>query len=79
MSVEEKIQEIVTRIIRKEDIDLNSTATFKEVGADSLDIVQILVALEDAFDIEIVDEDLKSINNMKEFVTYIKSKVAEKV
>jgi len=79
MSVEEKIQEIVTRIIRKEDIDLNSTATFKDVGADSLDIVQILVALEDAFDIEIVDEDLKSINNMKEFVTYIKSKVAEKV
>ena len=79
MSVEEKIQEIVTRIIRKEDIDLNSTATFKDVGADSLDIVQILVALEEAFDIEIVDEDLKSINNMKEFVTYIKSKVAEKV
>jgi len=79
MSVDEKIREIVTRIIRKEDIDLNSTATFKEVGADSLDIVQILVALEEAFDIEIVDEDLKSVNNMKEFVTYIKSKVAEKV
>jgi len=79
MSVDEKIREIVTRIIRKEDIDLNSTATFKEVGADSLDIVQILVALEEAFDIEIVDEDLKSVNNMKEFVTYIKGKVAEKV
>lgn len=79
MSVDEKIREIVTRIIRKEDIDLNSTATFKEVGADSLDIVQILVALEEAFDIEIVDEDLKSVNNMKEFVIYVKGKVAEKV
>jgi len=79
MSVDEKIREIVTRIIRKDDIDLTSTATFKEVGADSLDIVQILVALEEAFDIEIVDEDLKSVNNMKEFVTYIKGKVAEKV
>jgi len=79
MSIEETIQEIVTKIIRKQDIDLNSTASFKDVGADSLDIVQILVALEDAFDIEIVDEDLKSINNIRDFVTYVKSKVAEKI
>ena len=78
MSVEETIREIVTRIIRKQDIDLNSTTSFKDMGADSLDIVQILVALEDAFDIEIVDEDLKSINNIRDFVTYVKSKVAEK-
>ena len=78
MSVEETIREIVTRIIRKQDIDLNSTTSFKDIGADSLDIVQILVALEDAFDIEIEDEDLKTINNLRDFVTYIKGKVAEK-
>lgn len=78
MSVEETMQEIVTRIIRKQDIDLNSTTSFKDIGADSLDIVQILVALEDAFDIEIEDEDLKTINNLRDFVTYIKGKVAEK-
>jgi len=78
MSVEETIREIITRIIRKQDIDLNSTASFKDVGADSLDIVQILVALEDTFDIEIVDEDLKTIDNLRDFVTYIKGKVAEK-
>lgn len=77
-SVEETVKEIATRILRKQDIDLNSTATFKEVGADSLDIVQMLVALEDTFDIELQDEELKTVTNMKDFVAYIKRKVAEK-
>ncbi len=79
MSVEETMQKIVSRIVRKDDIDLTSTTTFKDLGADSLDIVQILVALEDAFDIELEDEALKAINNMGEFLDYVKGKVAEKV
>lgn len=79
MSVEETMQKIVSRIVRKDDIDLTSTTTFKDLGADSLDIVQILVALEDAFDIELEDEALKAINNMGEFLDYVKGKVAAKV
>ncbi len=79
MSVEETMQKIVSRIVRKDDIDLTSTTTFKDLGADSLDIVQILVALEEAFDIELEDEALKAINNMGEFLDYVKGKVAEKV
>ncbi len=79
MSVEETMQKIVSRIVRKDDIDLTSTTTFKDLGADSLDIVQILVALEDAFDIELEDEALKAISNMGEFLDYVKGKVAEKV
>jgi len=79
MSVEETMQKIVSRIVRKDDINLTSTTTFKDLGADSLDIVQILVALEDAFDIELEDEALKAINNMGEFLDYVKGKVAEKV
>jgi acyl carrier protein len=77
-TVEETIKKIVSRILRKQDIDVTSTATFKEAGADSLDIVQILVALEDNYDIELQDEDLKSVKNMKEFVEYVKSKVMQK-
>lgn len=79
MSVEETMQKIVSRIVRKDDIDLTSTTTFKDLGADSLDIVQILVALEDAFDIELEDEALKAISNLGEFLDYVKGKVAEKV
>ena len=76
--VEETIKKIVTRILRKQDVDVTSTATFKEAGADSLDIVQILVAIEDTYDIELQDEDLKQVKNMREFVDYVKNKVAQK-
>jgi len=78
MSVEETMKQIVTKIVRKPDIDFTSTATFKDLDADSLDIVQIMVALEDNYDIEIVDEDLKEIANMGDFIAYIERKVAEK-
>jgi acyl carrier protein len=53
------------------------TTTFKDLEADSLDIVQILVALEDHFDIEIVDEEMENITNMGGFIDYIDRKVAE--
>ena len=46
--------------------------------ADSLDLVQILVAVEDTFGIEISDEDTEKIQNFGEFVAYIENRVAEK-
>lgn len=78
VTVEETLRKIVTRVTRKENVVLTPTTTFKELGADSLDVVQILVALEEAFDIELVDEDLKAIANMGDFIAYVKKRVAEK-
>ena len=78
MSVEEKVQSIVIKIGRKPDIDFTRTSSFKDLEADSLDIVQILVALEDAYDIEIQDEELQEVTNMGGFIDYIERKVAEK-
>ena len=78
MSVEETVKKIVVRIVRKPDIDFTPTATFKDFNADSLDIVQILVAVEDAFDIEIQDEELEEITNMGGFVAYVERKITEK-
>ncbi len=78
MEVEETLRKIVAKIIRKENVVLTPTTTFKELGADSLDVVQIMVALEEAFDIELVDDELKSINNMGGFIDYVKKKVAGK-
>ena len=77
-SVEETLQKVVAKILRKENIALTPTTTFKEMGADSLDVVQIMVAIEEAFDIELVDEELKAINNMGGFIDYVKKKVADK-
>ena len=78
MSIEEKVKSIVLKIVRKPDMDFAATATFKDLNADSLDIVQMLVALEDAYDIEIDDQELQSVTNMGEFISYIERKVAEK-
>jgi len=72
------VKSTVTRITRKDTAQFTPTATFKDLEADSLDIVQILVALEDEFDIEIMDEELGEISNMGEFIDYIDRKVAEK-
>jgi acyl carrier protein len=78
LEVEETLKKVIAKIIRKEDIVLTPTTTFKELGADSLDVVQVMVALEETFDIELVDEDMKSLTNMGGFIDYIKKKVAEK-
>jgi len=78
MGVEETLRKIVAKIIRKEDVVLDPNTSFKDLGADSLDIVQIMVAIEEAYDIELVDEELKSVTNLGGFIDYIKKKVAEK-
>ncbi len=77
-SVEETLQKTMAKILRKENLVLTPTTTFKELGADSLDVVQVMVAIEEAFDIELVDEELKGITNMGNFIDYVKKKVAEK-
>ncbi len=78
MSVEETVRNTVIKIVRKPDIAFTATTTFKDLDADSLDIVQILVALEDNYDIEIIDDELQGIKNMGDFIAYIERKVAEK-
>ena len=77
-SVEEKVKSIVVRIVRKPDLDFKPTASFKDFDADSLDIVQILVAVEDTFDIELDDEELQNLTDMGGFVGYIERKIGEK-
>ena len=77
MSVEETIRQIVTRIVHCEDKDITPTSTWKDLEADSLDLVQILVAVEEAFDIEIQDEDAEKLTNMGDMVAYIERSQAE--
>jgi acyl carrier protein len=78
ISVEENIKKIASKILRKPESEISLTATFKDMKADSLDIVQILVQVEDAYEIEIQDEDMKNVTNLEGFIKYIEIKVAEK-
>jgi len=76
-SVEETVKEIATKILHKE-VDFNAVNNFKDLGADSLDIVQIMVKVEDTYNIEIVDEEMQEITDIKGFIAYIERKVKEK-
>jgi len=77
-SVEESVRIIAGKILRKPDIVFDAKTTFKDFGADSLDIVQILVAVEDKYGIELNDEELQKITDTAGFISYIKDKVAKK-
>jgi acyl carrier protein len=77
-SVEETIKKIVTRIVRKPESDYKPNATFKDLQADSLDVVQILVAVEDTYDIEIPEENLENVSDMESFVACVERIIASK-
>ena len=77
LAVEETIHKIIARAIRSNDFILTPSSTFKELGADSLDVVQIMVAIEEAFGVDLEDKDLKAITNMGEFIDYVEKKVIE--
>ena len=56
---------------------VNPDASFiDDLGADSLDIVELIMALEEKFDIEIPDEDAEKVSTVKDVVEYIKEHIA---
>lgn len=62
---------IVDRLGVKEE-QVKNEATFKDdLGADSLDVVELIMELEDEFDLEISDEDAEKISTVGDVVTYI--------
>ena len=78
MSVEEEIKDIVSKIAHIEKSIITREATFKEMNADSLDIVQALVAVEEKYDIEIPDEEAQKFNNFGDFVDFVDKEAAKK-
>jgi acyl carrier protein len=76
--VEETLKNLIAKCLRHDNFVMEPSCTFKDLGIDSLDVVHILVALEDSLNIEIIDKDLKAINNIGAFITYLEQKVSEK-
>lgn len=68
----EKVKNIVVDRLGVEANDVTLQASFKEdLGADSLDVVELVMELEDEFDMEISDEDAEKINTVGDVVNYI--------
>jgi acyl carrier protein len=75
VSVFEKIKQIVVDQLGVDDEDQVTLETsFKDLDADSLDVVELIMALEEEFDIEIPDEDAEKLTTVGAAVEYVKDK-----
>ena len=73
----EKIKNIIVEQLQVSDTAITEEASFiDDLGADSLDIVELIMALEEKFDIEIPDEDAEKVSTVKDVVEYIKEHIA---
>ena len=75
MSVEEKVKEIIIDQLGVDDKQVTATASFiDDLGADSLDTVELVMVLEEEFDIEIPDEEAEKIAKVQDAIDYIKNR-----
>jgi acyl carrier protein len=73
-SVEERVTQIIVDQLGVEQTEVTSGASFADdLGADSLDRVELIMAMEEAFDLEIPDEQAEKITTVQDAVTYIQT------
>ncbi len=75
-AVYEKVKSIIVDTLAVEEDDVTPEASFREdLGADSLDLVELIMAFEDEFSGRISDEDARSIMTVQQAVTYVETKM----
>lgn len=73
--IEQRLRELISKGLGiKNDFDLNET--FNELGADSLDAVELIMAIEDEFNIEVTDEEAQNLTTAAAVIESIKSKIS---
>jgi acyl carrier protein len=76
MALEERVKEIIVEQLGIAADEVVPEASFiEDLGADSLDIVELVMAMEEAFDVEIPDEDAEKIQTIGSAVAYLKDKL----
>ncbi len=71
----DKVKEIIVNELMVEESEVTMESSIKDdLGADSLAIVDLAMALEDEFDVEIPDEELEEIKTVGDIVNYLKDK-----
>jgi len=71
-SIEERVKQIIVEQLGVDEGEVTPTASFvDDLGADSLDVVELVMAFEEAFGLEIPDEDAEKIATVKDAIAYI--------
>jgi acyl carrier protein len=74
MSVEEKVKQIIVEELGVDESEVTANARFiEDLGADSLDTVELVMRFEEEFDIEIPDEDAEKIQSVRDAISYIET------
>ena len=75
MSVEEKVKKIIMDQLSVSADEVKPEASFiEDLGADSLDLTELIMAMEEEFDIEIADDDAQKILKVQDAISYIENK-----
>jgi acyl carrier protein len=74
MTVEEKVKAIIREQLSVSEEDVVPQASFvDDLGADSLDLVEMIMAMEEAFNISIADEDAEKIKTVQDAIDYVQA------
>jgi len=77
-SIEERVHQIIEKELGVNPEQITEEASFiEDLGADSLDTVELVMAFEEEFGMEISDEDAEKLTNVKAVVEYLKATVSE--
>ena len=75
-SIEERVKRLIAEQLKSDVSEVQDDASFvDDLGADSLDTVELVMALEEEFETEIPDEDAENITTVKEAIDYIKAQI----
>ena len=74
----EKMKEIIAEQLNVDESEVELTSSFKDdLGADSLDLFELVMSLEEEYDVEIPSDDLANINTVEDVINYLKGKGVE--
>ena len=73
-SIREKVMEVLEEQLGPFRIEVTDTTTFDELGADSLDKVEMVMQLEEAYAISVSDENLEQMKTVADIVSYLEAK-----
>ncbi|MBE6871300.1 MAG: acyl carrier protein [Ruminococcaceae bacterium] len=71
----EKLTAIVAEQFSVDESEITENTTFEDLGADSLDVVELIMAVEEEFDVQVADEDAEGIETIGDVVNFLRDKV----